>query len=208
MCLSRVAPGSEGGLHIPLTLATALGSAGGAAWRVALMPMDAAKTLAQVHGSSAAAVLRARIAAEGVRTLWAGALATLGASAAGHYPWFVTFNVMQMALPEVGGSDVHANARLLKLVRDAACGIAAACASDGVSNSLRVLKTIRQTTAPLGGGSTEVPSYFTTASALLSRKGGLSELLGRGLRTRLLCNCAQSLLFAVVWRWASEARAA
>ena len=65
--------------------------------------------------------------------------------------------------------------------------------SDTASNSLRVLKTVRQT---CGGAGLD---YAASARAVLA-SDGLAGLLGRGLRTRLLVNLLQGAFFSVAWK--------
>ena len=83
-----------------------------------------------------------------------------------------------------------------KLIRSAVLGISAACVSDCVSNSLRVLKTTRQTS--------EVTISYQEAAQQILEKEGWSGLLGRGLQTRLVTNALQAALFTVVWKLLEE----
>jgi hypothetical protein len=79
---------------------------------------------------------------EGPTVLFQGALANAFASFVGNYPWYLTFNTLDETLPLAPTGDLA-----LKLCRAAALGISAACVSDCLSNSIRVLKTTRQTSA-------------------------------------------------------------
>ncbi len=65
--------------------------------------------------------------------------------------------------------------------------------SDTVSNSLRVVKTVRQT------GDTADVSYVDAARRVLDTDG-IAGLLGRGLGTRLLVNVLQGALFSVAFK--------
>jgi len=78
------------------------------------------------------------------------------------------------------------------LLRLAFIGFIASIVSDSVSNSLRVVKTYRQV------NDTKV-SYFE-AARLVVLEDGISGLLGRGLKTRILCNGLQGLLFSILWK--------
>lgn len=49
------------------------------------------KTTMQVNGTKGMPQLRAKIAANGISTLWYGALAASTATFVGHYPWFFTY---------------------------------------------------------------------------------------------------------------------
>lgn len=88
---------------------------------------------------------------------------------------------------------------LLFLVRSAALGLSASCVSDCVSNSLRVIKTTKQT-ASLGDNEKKEISY-QEALAMVLETDGVSGLFGRGLQTRLLTNAIQGALFSVLWKY-------
>lgn len=64
--------------------------------------------------------------------------------------------------------------------------------SDTVSNSLRVLKTYRQVNETRIG-------YFDAAKAVIAADG-LKGLFGRGLKTRILANGLQGLMFSILWK--------
>merc|ERR1711953_650165 len=83
-----------------------------------------------------------------------------------------------------------------KYVRNAVIGFASAAVSDCCSNSLRVLKTTRQT-------SMEPVSYMESAKQIIQAEG-MAGLFGRGLKTRILTNGVQGALFTVGWRAISE----
>jgi hypothetical protein len=110
--------------------------------RSALFVRSASQRLAfshmQVQGEAAYEMLWGKVRAQGVGALYAGAGANFAASWAGNYPWFAVFNTLQASVPEAAGA--------MKLVRNAAIGFAASSSSDCVSNSLRVVKTVRAPT--------------------------------------------------------------
>jgi len=110
---------------------------------------------------------------------------------AGHFPWFFTFNLLQERLPPVPADDT-----LRKMARNAFIGFVASVVSDTVSNSLRVIKTTRQTFS-------EVVSYRRVVQHVLD-KDGLAGLFGRGLKTRILANGLQGLMFSVLWKYFQE----
>lgn len=83
-----------------------------------------------------------------------------------------------------------------KLVRNALIGFASSTISDTCSNSLRVLKTTRQTAMePIG---------YATAAKQIIAKDGVMGFMGRGLKTRILTNGVQGALFTVGWRAIQE----
>lgn len=71
-------------------------------------------------------------------------------------------------------------------------GIISAGVSDTVSNSLRVLKTVKQTSEVDIG-------YWEVAQQILAEEGP-AGLFGRGLQTKLITNGIQSMAFSVLWR--------
>merc|ERR1712151_1325897 len=83
-----------------------------------------------------------------------------------------------------------------KYVRNAVIGFASAAVSDTCSNSLRVLKTTRQTALePVG--------YVESARQIVAAEG-YTGLFGRGLKTRILTNGVQGALFTIGWRAIAE----
>merc|ERR1719487_3195235 len=103
-----------------------------------LVPVDTVKTIMQVEGKDGIPKLMAKYKNGGPVVSFHGAGATLAASFVGHYPWFTTFNTLQATWPKYDD-------RASSLCRNAAIGFIASVASDTVSNSLRVIKTYRQT---------------------------------------------------------------
>ncbi|KAL9185246.1 hypothetical protein ACHAXT_003023 [Thalassiosira profunda] len=180
---------------LPLPLKTAAGSVTAGLWRIFLMPIDTSKTAMQVEGAEGLETLRQRVVENGPAPLYQGALASAAATAAGHYPWFLVYNFLNdEVLPAVSKEEDL----LLFLVRSAVLGLSASCVSDCVSNSLRVLKTTKQT-AGLGGDNKDIS--YQEALALVLENDGVLGLLGRGLQTRLLTNAIQGALFSVLWKY-------
>ena len=79
------------------------------------------------------------------------------------------------------------------LARNAFIGMCASFVSDCVSNSLRVVKTIKQTSGDAN------LSYVGAVKGVIA-KDGVAGLFGRGLKTRLITNIAQSMVFSVFWK--------
>jgi len=138
--------------------------------------------------------------------MWYGAFATAAATFVGHYPvrllrlcpftsqfmitlsfqWFGTYNYLEANLPEA-----HTLAE--KLIRRAFIGFVASIISDSISNSLRVVKTYRQVNETRIG-------YADAARAVVA-SDGVRGLFGRGLKTRILANGLQGLMFSVLWKF-------
>ena len=92
------------------------------------------------------------------------------------------------------------NPQLLQLLRSGFIGLCASSVSDISSNSLRVLKTVRQTS---DDGSKDSFSYIETAKGIIKEEG-FNGLFGRGLQTKLLANGLQSSLFSVLFKYFSS----
>jgi hypothetical protein len=175
---------------VPVALKTAVASAGGATWRIALTPVDTFKTTLQVQGNTAFNLLRQKVATGGIGQLYSGAAANWTANIVGNYPWFVTFNFLQSRVPQQTETKK-------KLLRNALIGVCASAVSDTVSNSLRVIKTVKQTTGDANIG------YVGLVKDIIA-KDGMKGLFGRGLKTRLITNICQSMVFSVAWKAIEE----
>jgi hypothetical protein len=174
---------------VSVGIKTAFASIGGATWRIFIMPIDCYKTTLQVKGAEAIKQLNQKVAQKGVGVLYSGAAANFAANWVGNYPWFATFNTLQLVVPEQEGK--------MKLVRNAGIGIVSAAVSDCVSNSLRVIKTVKQT-------SPDPNLSYVGAVQSVVKQGGVASLFGRGLQTRLLTNILQSMVFSVAWKAIEE----
>lgn len=76
--------------RLPTLLQTVFASAAAAAFRMILTPIDTLKTTLQTDGRDGMRILKNRIKAHGLGTMWYGAFATAAATFVGHYPWFGT----------------------------------------------------------------------------------------------------------------------
>ncbi|KAF7290684.1 hypothetical protein MIND_01308700 [Mycena indigotica] len=171
---------------LPSLIKTIFASLTAAALRMLLTPIDTVKTTLQTQGKPGMRILRERVKRYGLVSLFYGAFATAAATFAGHYPWFGTLNFLEANLPA-------AHTVLQKLLRRAFIGFCASVTSDTVSNSLRVVKTYRQVNETRIG-------YIDAAKAVIA-VDGLIGLFGRGLKTRILANGLQGLMFTVLWKW-------
>lgn len=194
---------------VPIIVKTAAGSIAAGMWRIVLMPIDTSKTAMQVEGAQGLQNLAALVVdKKSPSPLYQGAIAAAAATAVGHFPWFLTFNFLNNAIPSVDASE-HL---LQSLLRSAFLGVCSSCVSDTCSNSLRVIKTTKQTAAlsssssnnnkTIEGEITNTNDFsYKDAVGLVLEKDGWSGLLGRGLRTRLLTNALQGAMFSVLWKY-------
>ncbi|CAE6436261.1 unnamed protein product [Rhizoctonia solani] len=172
---------------LPTPIKTVFASACAAGFRMILTPIDTLKTTLQAQGARGTALLRQRIKTNGIGSLWWGALATAAATFVGHYPWFATYNYLSEVLTEPPKHPLF-----WWLLRLAFIGFCASIVSDSISNSLRVVKTYRQVN--------DTKVSYSEAARLVVLQDGIVGLFGRGLKTRILANGLQGLLFSILWK--------
>ncbi|WPT11624.1 hypothetical protein PSENEW3n2_00005124 [Picochlorum sp. SENEW3] len=174
---------------LPIGVKTIAASGSAALFRIFLMPIDATKTIMQVEGKNGFPTLVKKVRTNGPTVLYHGALAASAATFAGHYPWFATYNYLNEALPIYEELPK-------KLMRAAFIGFCASAISDTVSNSIRVVKTTKQTAT--------TPMTYPEVVRSVIQTDGLMGLFGRGLKTKILSNGLQGLLFSVLWRMGQD----
>ena len=170
----------------PLYIQTLFGSALASGWRISLMPLDSLKTTLQVHGNNGLNNLKFKIKNHGIRGLYHGSLANMSATFVGHYPWFFTYNYLNNYLPKY--EENYKN-----IIRNGFIGFNAAVISDCSSNSLRVIKTTKQTDVN--------SNNYNNIIKNIIKKDGYSGLFGRGLKTRIMTNGLQGILFNITWKY-------
>ena len=178
-----------GSYDLPIAVKTVAASSAAAVFRIALLPIDTLKTTMQVDGRKGWGAMHRKLKLEGPMVLFHGGGAAVLATFVGHYPWYTTFNYLNATLPEY--QDLGA-----KLTRNAFIGFCASVVSDTASNSMRVIKTVRQTVH-------ESKPYKDILKEIIEKEG-LQGLFGRGLKMRLATNCAQGVMFSVLWKLGQE----
>ena len=171
---------------LPIVLKSGCASSGAALWRVFIMPIDTLKTSLQVNGNNGIPILKNKIKMNSPLVLYNGSMATLSATFVGHFPWFFTYNYLNETLPQY--DDLFQG-----LLRNGTMGVCSSIISDTVSNSLRVIKTNKQTHE-------KNISYKTTIDLIL-KKDGFMGLFTRGLKTKLISNSIQGGLFSITWKY-------
>ena len=179
-------------VRVPLFLQTGSASIMAGLWRFITIPIDTWKTAKQVHGSKGTAFLSEKFRTQGIPGFYQGALAASTSTAVGHYPWFLTFNYANAHFPQVKYKDDP----LLALSRNAAIGFSATLVSDTVSNSVRVVKTYKQTHA-------SSITYRKVITNILETDGA-SGLFFRGLKTKIVTNGLQGIVFSVFYKFFTE----
>lgn len=171
--------------NLPIAAKTATASVAAGAFRCLIMPIDAVKSIMQVEGREGVTKLRAKVRAHGVPVLWHGALAAWAATTVGHFPWFVVYNYLSETLAPQENL-------LPRMARNATIGLAASVASDVASNSIRVVKTYKQTN--------EVAVSYPVAIKEILAKDGVTGLFFRGLGTRVIAHGINGIVFTVAWK--------
>jgi len=176
----------------PLAIQTGTASIMAGCWRILTLPIDAWKTSLQVHGDKGLDILKNKVKNEGIKGLYNGAIASSTATMIGHFPFFLTFNYCDEYIPKIKYSDDP----LMALSRNALIGFTATFASDTTSNSMRVIKTYKQTHPE------NIP-YKKIVKEIIS-KDGLSGLFFRGLKTKIFTNGLQGVIFSVFYKYINE----
>ncbi len=170
---------------------TLFASGSASLFRVISTPIDTCKTVLQVEGKHGLHKLGQKFTnsggfPRGLPVMWYGAMGSASATFIGHYPWFFTYNYLQEKIPE-------RETVLGELSKNAFIGFAASAVSDSCSNSIRVLKTYRQTHS-------EKVSYPAAVKQIVE-KDGIVSLFGRGLKTKIISNGLQGALFSILWKF-------
>jgi hypothetical protein len=173
--------------NLPTPIQTIFVSLCAAAFRMILTPIDTLKTTLQSEGKRGWGLLGNRIKTEGFGSLWWGAFATAAATFVGNYPWFAVYNFLSASITEPPRSEIGT-----WLLRAAFIGFCASVVSDTISNSLRVVKTYRQV------NDTRI-SYTEAAKRVIDQEGWRG-FLTRGLKTRIIANGLQGILFSILWK--------
>ena len=173
--------------NLPIFIKTGLASTTASFIRIILSPVDIIKTTQQVEGETAITKIKKRIKEKGFLSLYDGAMANGLLTLIGHYPWFVVHNYLDRYIP------MYNNSICYSLMRNAFIGFVSSCVSDSISNSIRVLKTSKQT----GEGKKNYKEIYED----IKKKEGIKGVFTRGLSTRLLTNGIQGVMFNVMWKY-------
>ena len=178
------------------SLSSALGSVMAGFWRMFLMPIDTCKTISQVDGAKGLVILGQRLMKGDIAALYSGVTATVIMATAAHYPWFLVHNFMERNI-------IKAKSTWVLVLRSALIGFCATAVADTVSNFMRVIKTVKQATV---GEQMGHVTYVSIIEKIYS-ESGLIGLFGRGLKTRIITDGIQNMLFTVLWKLIARKRA-
>ena len=172
---------------LPLSVKTFCGSLFAGLWRINLMPIDTCKTIMQVQGKNGYNILKNKVKTGGIRVLYHGSLGACGATIMGHFPWFYTHNFLSKHIPKSEEDNI-----IKKMSRYALIGFCSSMVSDTVSNSARVIKTTKQ--------SNKKPTTYVIIVKNIVKKDGIHSLFSRGLKTKIISNGIQSIIFTIIWK--------
>lgn len=179
---------NESTKNLPVMIKTMFASTVASGFRILLMPIDATKTIMQVEGKNGFQSLITKVKTNGPSVLWHGSMGACASTFIGHYPWFLTYNTLNEYFPEY---DRKSNLSLF-LARNALIGFSASAISDTCSNSIRILKTYKQS-------SKNSVTYHKVVNDIIL-KDGLYGLMCRGLNTKIISNGIQGLMFNILWK--------
>ena len=168
---------------VPTAVKTISCSVAAGLFRIGLMPIDSMKTSMQVQGSLTPLIVKLKTG--GPQVLFHGSIAASTATFVGHYPWFFTYNMLNEKWAKQDD-------RFAELGRRAAIGFTSSAVSDTTSNSIRVIKTFKQT-------QDNVITYPEAVKQVLA-KDGINGLMFRGLETKILSNGLQGICFSILWK--------
>jgi hypothetical protein len=179
---------------------TFAGSCGAGLWRMSIMPLDTLKSSMQVNGNEGMNVIKGRIRKQGMRTMYNGALASGTATMIGHFPWFLTYNKLQEIIPKIDKyTTIDRYDRkqetefynTKKILRSGFIGFCSSSISDISSNAFRVVKVNRQTQSS--------NLNYTQLVKNIIEKEGINGLFTRGLKTKIVANGIQGMLFTIIF---------
>jgi len=176
--------------NLPTSVKTLVGSSLAASWRASLMPIDTLKTTLQVEGKNGLKILKNKLRTSGSKVLFHGTIAQTSATFVGHYPWFLTYNILNEKLPKYDKGSIN------NFIKNGFIGFNSAVISDCCSNSLRVIKTTKQTN--------KIQMSYIDITKMIIKEDGIIGLFGRGLKTRILTNGIQGILFTVTWKFLED----
>jgi len=171
--------------ELPLFMKTMCSSSIASLWRIGIMPIDTVKTSLQVNGKDGIQILANKYKENGIRIYYYGSFGAFSATYLGHFPWYTTYNYLDKYLTNYENS-------FQQISRNAMIGLCSSAISDTSSNSIRVLKTFRQTN--------DINISYMNAAKHIITTDGYYSLFTRGLKTKILSNSLQSMMFTVLWK--------
>lgn len=145
-----------------------------------------------MEGPKASTLLWQKFQIHGPGAFFEGIAASLTATFVSHLLWFGVHNQLQAEIPKFNWEH-----RLWgDVCRNGLIGFCSSVTTDVGSNSIRVLKTAKQTAR-------ESITYGEVVRRIVATDG-IQGIFLRGLGTRVLVNGVQGFLFSILWKGIQE----
>ena len=154
--------------------------------RILIVPLDTLDTFYQLYGSKGYSMLNAKIKNNGLGSLYNGSLIWLFNHSLSTYIWFNTFKRLEKYTDNKYNDNIY-----MKNIKNGFIGYLSSICSDIFTNPFRVIKTNKQ-------GSFKNISYYESLKDITKNKK--SDLLFRGLSTRIVTHGIQSAFFVIIWK--------
>ena len=152
--------------------------------RFTVLPIDTLDVFLQVEGNKGVNTLYNKTKEHGIKVLYYGASPWLLNNFIGTFSWFGVHNFLNTKYKNDFNNYFN--------IKHGIIGLTASITTDILTNPLRILKIYKQSNE-------QNISYKTTINTIIKEKG-ISELVLRGLKTRLLIHGIQSVIFNVLWK--------
>jgi len=155
----------------------------GSGFRCFFIPIDTVKTSLQINGNLKP--LKEKINKRGVLSLYNGISSLYVGNFISHYPWFLTYNILDDKLPVY---DDNKN-----ILRNGFLGFCCSASSDSCVNFFKILKVNKQTHK-------NIHITYKDIITEIYHKEGFKGLFLRGLMTKIIGNGLQNMLFMILWK--------
>ena len=152
--------------------------------RLGVIPIDTLDIFLQVEGNKGVSTLYNKTKDHGLRVLYYGASPWILNNFVGTFAWFGVHNYLDTKYK----NDFNNNFN----IKNGIIGLSSSITTDILTNPLRILKIYKQSNEQNIG-------YKTTINNIIKEKG-ISELLLRGLKTRIIIHGIQSIFFTIIWK--------
>tara|TARA_B100001142_G_C14172645_1_gene592879 strand:- start:178 stop:978 length:801 start_codon:yes stop_codon:yes gene_type:complete len=152
--------------------------------RLGVIPIDTLDVFLQVEGNKGINTLYNKTKDHGIKVLYYGASPWILNNFVGTFSWFGVHNYLNDKYKNKFNN--HFN------IKHGIIGLSSSIVTDIITNPLRILKIYKQSNEKNIG-------YKTTINNIITERG-ISELLFRGLKTRLIIHGIQSVFFTVIWK--------
>jgi hypothetical protein len=148
-------------------------------FKIFIAPLETYKIMNQIHGKKAVKLIKLRIKNNGIKSLWKGSGDIALSNFVEHVGWFNTYEYFDRNLPK----DMNI------ILRSGFLGLSSSVTTDIMSNHLKIIKTMKQTT----------DLCYNDIVREIIRKNGVHGLFFRGLGTKLMTNSLYGITFSLLF---------